>query len=148
MVVTVGQQDNVGEKPTVILYTYVNRHAETPSNTETKDTMSLDYSSICYIGSRIGWVSMKERFKSWMDVEMEKCPVTIPTVKLIKFQFPIICPLLEFINGGKYFYNSGAKLHTVIRRYQKKRGGTRRIIRSGVVNCYLLLRSEQGSVKL
>ena len=32
--------------------------------TKTKDTMSLDYSSICYIGPRIGWVSMKEIYKS------------------------------------------------------------------------------------
>ena len=31
MVVTLGQQYNVGEKPTVILYTYIiNRHAGTP----------------------------------------------------------------------------------------------------------------------
>ena len=29
MVVTLGQQYNVGEKPTVILYTYINRHAGT-----------------------------------------------------------------------------------------------------------------------
>ena len=27
-----GQQHNVGEKPTVILYAYINRHAETPNN--------------------------------------------------------------------------------------------------------------------
>ena len=27
MVITLGQQYNVGEKPTVILYTYINRHA-------------------------------------------------------------------------------------------------------------------------
>ena len=30
MVVTLGQQYNVGEKPTVILYSYINRHAVTP----------------------------------------------------------------------------------------------------------------------
>ena len=30
METTLGQQDNVGEKPTVILYTYINRHAGTP----------------------------------------------------------------------------------------------------------------------
>ena len=30
MVVTLGQQYNIGEKPTVILYTYTNRHPETP----------------------------------------------------------------------------------------------------------------------
>ena len=33
MVVTSGQQYNVGEKPTVILYTYINRHAEPPNIT-------------------------------------------------------------------------------------------------------------------
>ena len=31
MVVTLGQQYNIGEKPTVILYTYINRHAGTPT---------------------------------------------------------------------------------------------------------------------
>ena len=71
MVVTLGQQYYyVGEKPTVILYDYlINRDAGTPNKSKTKDTMSLDYSSIiCYIGCRIGWmggwVSMKEM--SWM----------------------------------------------------------------------------------
>ena len=59
MVVTLGQQYHVGEKPTVILCTYINRHAGTPNKTKTKDTMSVDYSSICYIGSSIGEVSMK-----------------------------------------------------------------------------------------
>ena len=33
MEITLGQQYNVGEKPTVILYTYINRHAETPEKT-------------------------------------------------------------------------------------------------------------------
>ena len=36
MVVTLGQQYNVGEKPTIILYTYINRHAEPPSITKQK----------------------------------------------------------------------------------------------------------------
>ena len=31
MVITLGQQYN-GEKPTVILYTYINRHARTPKH--------------------------------------------------------------------------------------------------------------------
>ena len=35
-------------------YTYISRYAGTPNKTNTKDTMSLDYSSIRYIGSRIG----------------------------------------------------------------------------------------------
>ena len=48
----------VGEKPTVdLLYTYINRHAGTPSKTETKDTMSLGTAQFCYIGSGIGRVS-------------------------------------------------------------------------------------------
>ena len=34
MVVTLGQQYNIGEKPTVILYIYINRHAGTPEKTE------------------------------------------------------------------------------------------------------------------
>ena len=33
MEITLGQQYNVGEKPTVILYTYNNRHAGTPEKT-------------------------------------------------------------------------------------------------------------------
>ena len=66
MVITLGRQYNVGEKPTAMLYTYIDRHAGAPNKTKTKDTMSLDYSPICYSGSRIGWVSMKEIFKSWM----------------------------------------------------------------------------------
>ena len=30
MEITLSQQYNVGEKPTIILYTYINRHAGTP----------------------------------------------------------------------------------------------------------------------
>ena len=39
MVVTLGQQYNINhieEKPTVMLYTYINRHAETPDKNKTK----------------------------------------------------------------------------------------------------------------
>ena len=36
MVVKLGQQYNVGEKPTVILYTYMNRHAGTQKKTISK----------------------------------------------------------------------------------------------------------------
>ena len=35
MVVTLGQQFNIDEKPTVILYTNINRHAGTPDNNKT-----------------------------------------------------------------------------------------------------------------
>ena len=41
MQITLGQQYNVGEKPTVILYIYINRHAETPENNskQTRDNV-------------------------------------------------------------------------------------------------------------
>ena len=51
LVVTLGQQYNVGEKPTVILYTYINHHAQPPiilqpnhSNTLTTVIHSYEYS--------------------------------------------------------------------------------------------------------
>ena len=37
MVATLDQQYNVGEKPTVILYTYSNRHAGTPDKKQRKN---------------------------------------------------------------------------------------------------------------
>ena len=57
MVVTWGQQYNVGEKPTVILYTYINHHAQPPiiiqdnhSNTyqvrSYEDSTNIDNSTI------------------------------------------------------------------------------------------------------
>ena len=54
-------QYNVGEKPTVILYTYINRHAGTPSKTKAK-YMSLDYSSICYVeGNLKVWLKIVQQ---------------------------------------------------------------------------------------
>ena len=40
MEITLGEQDNVGEKPTVILYTYSNRHAGTPEKQRQLSTPS------------------------------------------------------------------------------------------------------------
>ena len=37
IIVTLGQQCNIGEKPTVMLYTYIDRHAGTPDNSEGLD---------------------------------------------------------------------------------------------------------------
>ena len=54
-----GQQQNVGKTSTFILYSYIDRHLRTPNKTMTKDTMSLDYSSLCYIASRIRCMSIK-----------------------------------------------------------------------------------------
>ena len=39
-VVTSGQQYNIGEEPTVILYTYINRHAGAPKP-QLRNTVSL-----------------------------------------------------------------------------------------------------------
>ena len=40
MVVTFGQQYNIGEKPTVILYSYINRHAGTPDKQRRQNSTS------------------------------------------------------------------------------------------------------------
>ena len=39
MEITLGRQYNVGEKPTVILYTYITRHAGTPEKRKNKDNV-------------------------------------------------------------------------------------------------------------
>ena len=49
MVVTLGQQYHAGEKPTVILYTYINRHAGIPNKTKAKYTMGLDYNLLHWV---------------------------------------------------------------------------------------------------
>ena len=52
MVVTLGQQYNAGEKPTVILYTYINRHAGTPEKQRRQNctTSNIVVILYCYIG--------------------------------------------------------------------------------------------------
>ena len=52
MVVTLGQQYNVGEKPTVILYTYINHHAEPPNTTKHNKTLC-----VCVFSSHSFWTS-------------------------------------------------------------------------------------------
>ena len=71
MVVTLVQQyNNVGEKPTVILYTnYINRHAGTPNKTKIGYT-TLDYSSICCIGSSLGSDGCQKRKYSSFKKEL------------------------------------------------------------------------------
>ena len=49
-VVTKGQQYHVGKKPTVVLYTYINRCAGTPTKIKTKGTMSLDKAQFFTLG--------------------------------------------------------------------------------------------------
>ena len=53
MVVTLGQQYNIGERPTVILYTYINRHPGTPEKQRRQNSTSSNMIVIiycCYIG--------------------------------------------------------------------------------------------------
>ena len=54
MEITLGQQYNVGEKPTVILYTYINRHAGTPEKQQKQKQCSTSSNMVviiyCYIG--------------------------------------------------------------------------------------------------
>ena len=52
MVVTLGQQYNTGEKPTVMLYTYINRHAGTPTKTKQKH-----FECVCVFSSHSFWAS-------------------------------------------------------------------------------------------
>ena len=54
VVVTLVQQYNVGEKPTAILYTYINRHAGTPEKQQKQEQCSTPSHMVvviiyCYI---------------------------------------------------------------------------------------------------
>ena len=53
MVVTLGQQYNIGEKPTVILYTFINHHAGTQKKTKKRkqnSTSNMVVIIYCHIG--------------------------------------------------------------------------------------------------
>ena len=41
----------------------MNNHAGTPKHNSYKKNDKQGYNSICYIGSKIGWVSIKEVYK-------------------------------------------------------------------------------------
>ena len=53
MVVTLGQQYNIGEKPTVILYTNINRHAGTPEKQRRQNSTLSNI--IIYNNNNIGY---------------------------------------------------------------------------------------------
>ena len=55
MVVTLGQQYNIGEKPTVIMYTYINRHARTPEKQQRQNSTSSNLVVIIYCYYIIGY---------------------------------------------------------------------------------------------
>ena len=52
----------VGEKSTSILYNSINRHAGISHENRRHGKLGL-HNSICYVASRIGWVSMKGIYK-------------------------------------------------------------------------------------
>ena len=46
-------------------------------HTDTEDTGSLGYNSVCYIASRIGWVSLWREFTGIdVDVILENCTIS------------------------------------------------------------------------
>ena len=47
VVTLLGQKYNVGEKPTVILYTYINRHAGTPEKQQKKQNNVVVCMYVC-----------------------------------------------------------------------------------------------------
>ena len=53
MLVAQCRQYNIGEKPSVILYTYINRYAGTPKRRQ-KYTLNLDTTQLGYIGLGVG----------------------------------------------------------------------------------------------
>ena len=61
MVVTLGQQYNIGEKPTVTLYTYINRHAGTPEKQLRQNSTPSNIAVIiyCYIGCEAKVTTLK-----------------------------------------------------------------------------------------
>ena len=61
MVVTLGQQYNIGEKPTVTLYTYINHHAGTPEKQQRQNSTSSNMAVIiyCYIGCEAEVTTLK-----------------------------------------------------------------------------------------
>ena len=50
MVVTLGQEYNIGEKPTVILYTYINRHAPEKQGKQYSTSSNMVVIIYCYKG--------------------------------------------------------------------------------------------------
>ena len=66
MVVTLGQQYNVGEKPTVILYTYINRHAGTPDRHQKQNRNNVVRSTLLYMVEIIcPYIGYKDKATTW-----------------------------------------------------------------------------------
>ena len=63
MQTTLGQQYNVGEKPTVILYIYINRHAGTPENQRQCSTPS--HMVVVILRTSIHYKGYKYKATTW-----------------------------------------------------------------------------------
>ena len=77
----------MSEKSTSILYNSINRHTGI-NHTKTDKTGSLDYNSICYITSRIGWVSIKGIYKHICRRDPGKLSINYWYTYLTKDQHP------------------------------------------------------------
>ena len=68
-----------GRNPLLIVYFTFPLIAVQGYHTNTEDTGSLGYNSVCHITSKIGWVSMKGIFRSGIDVDvtLENCTKSI-----------------------------------------------------------------------
>ena len=76
MVVTLGQQYNVGEKPIVILYTYINRYAGTPEKQRRQNSTSSNIIIYCYIGYKDEFTTKfdftVDEGKEWLNPSRDK----------------------------------------------------------------------------
>ena len=65
MVITLGQQYNVGEKPTIILYTYINRHAGTPEKHQKQTRDNVVYHHTYGSSGNIHYKGYKYKATTW-----------------------------------------------------------------------------------
>ena len=61
MVVTLGQQYDVGEKSTVILYTYINRHAGTPQEQQKQKQCYTSSNMVIIMHFYIGYLKKNQK---------------------------------------------------------------------------------------
>ena len=65
MQITLGQQYNVGEKPTVILYIYINRHAGTPEKHLKQTRDNVVHHHTWYYSSNTHYIGYKYKATTW-----------------------------------------------------------------------------------
>ena len=78
MVVTLGQQYNVGEKPTVILYTYINHHEQPPIITT---TVVVHCKGIIVLIMSIIVPSSRTRIGAWVNSKISERNPLVYTVQ-------------------------------------------------------------------